>query len=317
MKIRRGASLVAILQPAGRSGRSFLLSSLILLGLLLAGCTEKARTLHVGVSQFEVQSMLAIDAIDRLRLAEVAPAARSPAQATDELVRNVLDFEGEITVDALPVLIDPYALDAAAMAESDRRWAAFIGDMRTQYTAFARIFDSIERASFTGREAIRQTKPYVEKLTAQMAFFADSIARNPPQLLQQRSAMLQGLNDIKAGSAPTDEKARQIARWRDDWLALEAAEGELMRQTVEQCVKAAIIGREIRQQIEIYDDVTLDDIVEAMNRGFQIAQSVTGDDYAQLRGRADEIVQTIRADPVWSSVADTVLREINAARGAA
>lgn len=279
--------------------------------LALGACAEKARTLHVAVVQFEAESIAAVDAIDVMRRAEIAPPRQSPAEATDQFVKNVLEFEGDITSDALPIVIDPYTVDPSKLAEIDKRWSAFLGDLRLQYTAFARIFDSIERASFTGRKAIQEAKPYIEKLTAQMAFFADSIEQHPPRLLQYRNALLAQLNLIKASNQSTEDKRQQIASWRDDWIAMEAAEAELMRATVERCVKAAIVGREIRQQIADYNNISLADIVEAINRGFLIAESITGDDYSELHARADEIIQTIKSDPIWSSVADTVLRELN------
>ena len=291
--------------------RPFLLLGVIALGLSISGCMAKARTLHVAVSDFKNESVAAVDAIDAMWRAEIAPPPLSHAAATDAFVERVLILEEPVTSETLPIILDPYAIGAAEQQQLEERWSAFLGDLRLQYVTFASIFDNIERASFTGRDEIAEAQPYVEKLTAQLAYFAQSIADRPPQLVQHRGALLARLDAIQQGNDPESEKRKQIALWRDDWLAMQATESDLRDRTIKQCVKAAIIGQTVRDQIAAYGDVTMADLVEAINLGFQLAQSATGNDFAGLRGRVDEITQSIQADPVWSNSVNEILGQIN------
>jgi len=291
-------------------GRIVLILGLFALSLPVAGCMAKARTLHVAVNEFKNESTAAIDSIDAMWRAEIAPPPQSQAAAADAFVERVLSLDSEVTGDTLPIILDPYSLSPEEYKALEEKWGAFLGDLRMQYLTFASIFENVERASFTGRSAIEEAKPHVERLTAQLAYFAQTIEDAPPRLIQHRNALLQRLNEIQQGSAPEGDKRKQIALWRDDWLAMEAAENDLRDRTVRQCIKAALIGKTVRDQIGAYGDLTLQDLVEAINLGFQVAQSVTGDDYASLRSRTQEITQSIEADPVWKNSVDEILRQI-------
>ncbi len=293
-----------------RSGNPLLILGLLVLSLSLGGCMAKARTLHVAVNDFKNESVAAVDAIDTMWRAEIAPPPLSPAEATDAFAARVMALDSPVTGETLPIVLDPYAMNEADRKKLEERWNLFLGDLRTQYVTFAAIFDNVERASFTGRDEIAEAQPFVEKLTAQLAYFAKSIGDNPPQLIQHRGALLARLNTLQDSDAPEAEKRQQLALWRDDWLAMEAAENDLRDRTIQQCVKAAIIGKTVRDQIAAYGELTQADLVEAINLGFQLAQSATGNDFAGLRGRVDEITQSIQGDPVWSNSVNEILSQI-------
>jgi hypothetical protein len=294
-----------------RFGKPFWILGVLALSLSLSGCMAKARTLHVAVDEFKNESVSAVDAIDTMWRAEIAPPPLTQSAATDAFVDRVLALDGNVTGEILPIVLDPYAISDTEQKQLEARWNVFLSDLRLQYVTFAAIFDNVERASFTGRSTIEEAQPYIEKLTAQLAYFAKSIEDNPPQLIQHRGALLARLNTLQESSIPEAEKRQQIALWRDDWIAMETSEAALRDQTIRQCVKAALIGKTVRDQIAAYGDLTQADLVEAINLGFQLAQSATGNDFAGLRGRVDEITQSIQADPVWSTSVDEVLGQIN------
>lgn len=294
-----------------RFGKPFWILGVLALSLSLSGCMAKARTLHVAVNEFKNESVSAVDAIDTMWRAEIAPPPLTQSAATDAFVDRVLALDGNVTGEILPIVLDPYAISDTEQKQLEERWNAFLSDLRLQYVTFAAIFDKVEGASFTGRSTIEEAQPYIEKLTAQLAYFAKSIEDNPPQLIQHRGALLARLNTLQESSIPEAEKRQQIALWRDDWIAMETSEAALRDQTIRQCVKAALIGKTVRDQIAAYGDLTQADLVEAINLGFQLAQSATGNDFAGLRGRVDEITQSIQADPVWSTSVDEVLGQIN------
>jgi hypothetical protein len=199
-------------------------------------------------------------------------------------------------------------------------WNSFLQEMNDQYTSFSKIFDDIEQASFAGKDSVQKAAPHIKVLTAQLVFFADQVARHPPQLLQRRSALITKLNDIKTAEVSLGEKRRRIAEWRDRWLSLLAEEDQLARQTIEQCLKAAAIGRGVSRQIEAYNDLSLDDISDGLNRLLATASAFSGQDLSGLQADVKRVAADIKADPTWARATDVAIRKVNdalAARGKA
>ena len=283
----------------------------LLFAVAVAGCAGKAHTLKVAVGQFEVESIAAVNAIDDMHKEEIASAKRSPSAATNSFVDNVLKSTREATGERIEFWLNPQKVERKP--ETERAWADFIEHLRNQYFTFSRIFDQIEQASFTGRKVVQKSVPYIEKLIAQLAYFASSIDKNPPKFLDRRSALIVVLKNIRYGEADKEEKRRQIGEWRDKWLGLTAEEKELKRKTTEQCLIAVTIGLEIRKQMLAYNKVSLDDLSEAFTRILFVAGALTGKDFSSLQEKSERIVSEIENDPVWQRAASIALEEINKA----
>lgn len=302
----------------------------------LAGCAGKAQTLMLATSQFEAESLAAIDRVQRAIEAEVAPPARSDAEAQQEFVGLIMGFTGAIDEGAIELALDPDAIDLTAAV--DKRRADMIQRLRVQYASFARVFDRLDQGSFFARNDVGKAAPFAEKLTAQMVGFAESFAARPIQFTQSRNQLVLDLQLLRGGDAATpttDEKrrrrlalyglaanggvsdaelARSIAVWRDRWLQLLRDENNLTRETVAQCLKAAMLGSEVRTQIVNYNQLSIKDISEAMSLAVGVAGTVTGEDLSDLEARIGEVKSAIESDPGWSALATTFLDELNKAR---
>jgi hypothetical protein len=282
--------------------------------LSLFSCAGKARTLHLGVTQFKVESIAAVDAIDEMRKKEIAPEERNPVESTNSFVDNVLKSKRS-AVGRVERWIDPFK--PKPNPETEKEWAELIQNLKEQYLTFARIFDEIQRASFTGRAVVEESVPHIEKLVTQLAYFADAINQNPPQLLNRRSALIADLEKIRktiGNTAAEDvpmETRNKIAEWREKWLMLMAAENELNRKTTEQCLKAVTIGLEVRKQMIAYNQVSLQDISEALSMAFSLAGAITGEDLSTLQARTEWVIEEINSDPVWSSATKQLVKEIS------
>lgn len=272
--------------------------------VVLAGCTEKAQALRIAAAQFETEAGAAISAIDDMRRQEVAPAVRSPSEQSQEFVAGLKKLSGTLDEKTVEVLLRPYDIEPNERVE--KAWADFIGELRQQYAEFRSVFDRIEQASFTARNQVAAAKPFAEKLTAQMAFLAQEIGKNPPKFLQQRTALIDELRKIRASG--TDEAS--AARWRDRWIALEENEVKLQRGVVAQLLKAATIGREVRDKIAAYDQLSVEEIGNGIAGALRLAETITGDDLSELRGRSQNLMSEINNDPVWNSVAQSGLAKI-------
>ncbi len=132
-----------------------------------------------------------------------------------------------------------------------------------------------------------------------------AIANLSPRLHAVRKKWLTSLADANERQA--------IAQWQERWLALVAEEDELKRKTVEQCIKAVTIGLEIRKKMKEYNQISLEDISEALNRVLVLAGTVTGENYSRLQAQADKVFKDIKNDPVWQNATDLALREVNKA----
>ena len=297
-----------------RRKNSMLWVFIFCLCLSFISCAGKARTLHLGVTQFQVESIAAVDAIDDMRKKEIAPEERSPVESTNSFVDNVLKSKRK-AAGRIERWIDPFK--PVPKPETEKEWAKLIQNLKDQYLTFVRIFDEIERASFTGRAVVEESVPHMEKLVAQLAYFADAINQNPAQLLSRRSALIAELEKIRktiGDTAAEDvpmETRNKIAEWREKWLVLMAAENELTRKTSEQCLKAVTLGLEVRRLMITYNQVSLQDISEALSTAFSLAGAVTGEDFSNLQARTEWVVQEINADPVWTSATKQLLKEIS------
>lgn len=278
---------------------------------ILNGCSGKAQALRTAAGYFEAESLAAVQAIDQMRQREIAPPPRTAAAATSTFVHNVLQSRQPATVERIAFWLDPEAI--ALSPETTRAWMEFLDDLRLQYTTFAAIFERLEQASFTARDTVPQAIPLVEKLTAQLAYFAQSIMQHPPQFQQQRAALVADLEAIRQRQEPDGDKRQRLSEWREQWLALLAAEAALERATVEQCLKAAILGQAMRQQLLDYNRLSLGDISEAARRALRLAGALTGRDVSHLQARTAQIVTSIDNDPQWKSAAEAALRRIHTA----
>ena len=294
------------------STRKCVLGLLLIASLGLSACTpEKARALKTAVVQFRGEALAAVNHIEALLKKEIEPAPRSQAATTEEFVRNVLSSQKpRLNADDIRLALDPYAVAPDPSLEARR--AAFLGELRLQYSTFASIFDEVEGGSFLARDAVRRSGEPAEKLTLQMAAFAESVNRYPPQLLQYRTALLQKINDTRKDANLSDaEKGRRLAEMADEWRTLEAAEAELQRSTVEQCLKAAELGFEVQRLIQEYDRLSLDDLNFYIARALGTASALTGKNLDGLKARSSELFARIKQDSTWSSVADQALNRIN------
>ncbi len=282
----------------------------LLIGLM-TGCAGKARTLRVAAAQFKAESISAVNAIDEMRKKESAAPEKTPAEAAAVFENNALNSNSTVTLERIKLWEDP---DAVGLnPETEKAWSEFIAEMRMQYTTFSGIFDEIQQASFFGRKIVKRGAPHVENLTAQLIYFAKSIQRNPPIFLQRRAALMAELQTIKDSGADEIDKRRELSAWRDRWLALGEEERAMEQKTAAQCLKAALIGKEIQNQILNYDKLSMNDITEGLAAVIGVAGAVTGRDLSHVQSQVDGVVAEIDKDPVWKEASALALGEMNKA----
>jgi len=216
-------------------------------------------------------------------------------------------------------------IDVACLVEapeSEAQWQAFLQKMRKQYTTFAATFASLDRGSLFAASDVEETIPILDKLLVQMTSFAKSIKENPAEFIRERSAIAAEIEQVykeMRSSGTTDEKANSITDLK--LLELErrlrkiySAEKQITREAMEQALKAATLGTELRKLLVDYDKLSLDDIAEGLTIAFKLAAVIPGLDISGLKAQTEAIITDINKNEDLKTFFDEALSEINKAR---
>jgi len=299
------------MNPAKR-GFSFFLSAVLLsLSLLLGSCAQKAKTIQVGAAQFEAESLAAIDKIDELRRQEIEAAPQSPEKASEFFIAAVKSSQKPFTRQTLRIILNPFQ---RTVPRSEAQWGAFLQKMRAQYTTFAATFSSLDRGGLFAGSAVEQTIPILDKLIAQMAAFADSLIKHPPEFLAERAAIAAELEIIRETKPFTEVTDVRLLDAERRLRALASAEEQMARDTIEQALKAATLGTELRKLLLDFNNLNVNDIAEGLAKAFKLVSGIPGLDLAGLESSTNQLVAQIKADASLQTFFNTALGEISRAR---
>jgi hypothetical protein len=325
---------MSILTNIGNDSRrrsSFLLTCFLVAGSLsLGGCSvEKARALQGAAVQFKTESLTAIDAIDAMRQRELEAPPRSQVDVRQGFINRILNSRVELNSRVIDLAIDPFQPPRVA------EWEDFITDLRGQYEGFSAIFDKVNSGTVVSREEVKKSAEYARTLTVQMALLADAINKNPPVLNQYRAGVIVRLRKLRqdyqtlltrlkngnlaAGetlqslSQRKSEMENQTGELMGEWQQIKQEEQRLLETTVAQCTKAAVMGKELIEVANRYDNLDLNQLNTLIPRILTTAAAFTGRDYTAVKVKATNIVSEIRSDPLWSNVAQRLLDRANSA----
>lgn len=296
--------------------------------LSLSSCSvEKARALQGAATQFKTESLAAIDAIDEMRKRELEAPPRSQAEVRQSFIYRILNSKSDINSTVIDLAIDPFQPPKVA------DWDDFIADLRNQYEGFAAIFDKLNSGALVSRDEVRKSAEYAKTLTVQMVLLADAIDRNPPVLSQHRAGAVvrfrklrqeyqivlgklkngTGTETLQLLSQRKSELENQAGEMMGEWQQIKQEERRLLETTVAQCMKAAVIGKDVIEAADHYDDLDLNQLNALIPRILTTASTLTGRDYSKLQLKATGMVAQIRSDPFWSSVTSKLLDRANMA----
>jgi hypothetical protein len=301
---------------------------LVVSSFSLGGCSvEKARALQNAAVQFKNESLLAINAIDTMRQKELEPPERSPADMRQGFISRILNSSVELNSAVLDLAIDPYKPPKVP------KWDEFITDLRGQYEGFASIFDKLDGGRQVDLSEVKKSAEYAKILTAQMALLADAINKNPPRLNQYRAVVIIRLKKVrqdyqtvqtKIKNGTGNETLQQLIQRRSDletqtgeamseWLQIKQEEKKLLEATIAQCMKAVIMGKELLEVANRYDDLDLNQLNATIPRILTAASALTGRDFGAISAKASQIATDIRSDPLWSDVTRRLVDRVNTA----
>lgn len=279
---------------------------LLLLSIPLSGCTpEKARALRLAAIQFKAESLTAIQAIEQMHQREITPPPLSQAKLRNNAINNFLTTNEEINLpETVNFLIDPDKPQIDLNVQEV--WQAFINKMNSQYEALAVIYDEVEGGSLFAADAVQKSSQHARNLTLQMAAFATVIDKHPPILIEDRSIVVAELETLRLEyqqrqkNGESDENLvllkNRAGEFFDTWQQIAIEEQKLRETTVAQCLKAAVLGKNLTQLTEKYNKIALDDINSIIARILDTAAAITGRDYASLKTTAANLFAQIKND---------------------
>lgn len=306
--------------------RHWTTTTMAILGLTLSSCSpDKARAIRVGAIQFRNESFSCVDSVNLMRQRELEPAPRTLAEIQQGFAENLWELnqnnlqqlaeEGNL----VSFLRDPNSTELSAGAEN--AWKGFLLPVKEQYSAFAAIFDDLERGNFLAADAVGDSIQSAEKLTVQMAGIAQSVVDNPPQMIQYRTRVSSQLIDLKEEyqnleDISTSDPAFQLFRDRaiellGAWEQVESLEQELLVTTVTPCLKAASLGNELLPLIRSYDDLDLDTINSFIATVLNQVGLLSQQDFSTVTLKIENVIADIKSDEDMRVSVSMILDEIN------
>jgi len=293
---------------------------LLVVSVALSGCTpEKARSLQLAAVQFKAESLAAINAIVQMHRRELELPPQFQAEAKNSFINAVLNPEIPINNSIQVEKLTQFNASARPAPE----WDTFVAELNNQYGQFEAIFNDLEKGSFLAAKAVDKSAQPARLLTVQMALFADEISQNPPQLYRYRSALIVKLRKLRSqyqdlianqGSEQEIQQLRnQVGTAMDEWQQVKSEEQELLRTTVAQCTKAAMLGTDLSGLIERYDKLDLDELNSIIAIVLNNVSSITGQDYNQVKLRLAAVTNAINQDPILKQFADRALEQVGGA----
>lgn len=285
----------------------FLLST----SLIFGACANKAKMIQAGATQFEAESLAAIERIDELRRKETEATPLPREQASKLFVELVKKSTGQINLETLETLREPLKTKTP---KSEAQWQAFLQKMRQQYTTFAATFASLDKGSWFAAANVKATIPILDKLIAQMAAFARSIQDHPAEFIRERAAIAAEMEQVRERRPFTEVTDLKLLELERRLREIAAAEEQITRDTIEQALKAATLGTELRKLLVNYDKLSLDDIAEGLSIAFKLVGGIPGLDLSGLNAVTDDLITQIKADESLRKPFETALSEISSAR---
>jgi hypothetical protein len=288
-----------------------LTSILLSASLLLGGCASKAKLIQVGAVQFETESRAAIEKIDELRRKEIEMLPLSPEQASEFFVKAITKSSGNITLSKLRILTEPHKTQKS---KSDPDWQAFFVKMHQQYSMFTSIFASLDKGSLLAAPDVKDTIPILDKLIGKLAAFSKSIKSNPVVFIPQRAAIAAELEKDRDYNDSPDVKRLKLLEIEKRLRAISSEEEKITRETIEQSLKAARLGAELRKLIVNYEELSVDDNSEGLFAAFKLVSSIPGLNLSGLQAETEGLISEINADLNLKKFLDPAIGEINKAR---
>ena len=249
--------------------RSILWLACAMLVLAVSGCTEdKALALQSAAVQYRDQAVRAL----ALTAGGIRAATAMPATTAEQLAGKLKTLNKPIDAETLEFLLGNDAELASAAREATRPLDA----LRERVIAFSAIFDNLPRGSYLARDEVRRVIPVALRMNQSLLDMAQQIEAGTVRIVDnaRRIEIIEDINAAVAMPAGTarDQALQRAAR---SMLELAARERQMQADASANLLRAAEIGNTLIGLARNYDQVSLRDVLSALNDALVLAGRIS------------------------------------------
>jgi hypothetical protein len=288
--------------------------------LIISGCSkEEAKALKDTAKLFGDESIAAINATETMILREVQEPTQTEEEEKALFLRAVLrqQLSDQDLANNLDRLMNPPQSSKIAVGNL----GAYMASLREQYGTLVAIYDDLERGHLLANEALKKSKAPLEKLTVQMAYLAVCVDQYPANLIKDKSKVLTEIIRLRRTYFKTSDPAvkkdieSKMVEQFLQWKQIEKNQQELTQNVLQHSIKAAMLGRELREKIDRYGDITLEGLNSLLINVLDIVSTVSGQDYSGLKKQANQVWEIIKNDEDFRGSAELILSQFNSNSG--
>jgi hypothetical protein len=193
--------------------------------------------------------------------------------------------------------------------ETDKPKSEFeqeLENLTAEYDTALEIFQNLENIDYGSSKIVARTAQPARCLTVKMLLLAKQIQSRPPKPNDpQRVLISLRLNQLRKQynnpelSAQTnpEEIKRQVAEQIDEWLAVNAAEKQIIEESISKLVIAADTGRKLSKLIDDYANLNFEVIATRVTQIMGVTANLTGRDYSSVLTKMKTLESAINEDP--------------------
>ncbi len=270
--------------------------------ITLSSCTpEKRKMLALTAGSFRDQAVDAIASVKKIYQLNDVPI---DSKIYSDLIVNQLLTDPRINYG------DPLAVDKIITGENQSNKQPSELDqqldaLQAEYETSVEIFNNLENIDFASARIVAKTAAPARCLTVKALLLAKQIQEKPPKLknpqrviigLKLRQLRKQYNNTKIPSPLPPAEIRRQVAEQIDEWIKVNAAEKQMINESIAKLLLVASTGKKLSQLIDDYPNLSFEVIASRVTQIVGVATNFTGKDYSSIVGKISSLEHAISQD---------------------
>ncbi|WP_144051209.1 hypothetical protein [Calothrix sp. PCC 7507] len=177
--------------------------------------------------------------------------------------------------------------------------------LQAEYETAVEIFNNLENIDYGSARIVAQTATPARCLTVKTLLLAKQIQEKPPKpnnpqrviiALKLQQLRRQYNNPNISSPLPPAEIKRQVAEQIDEWLKVNAAEKQILNESITKLLLVADTGKKLSQLIDEYPNLSFEAIATRVTKIIGVAANFTGKDYSSTLGKISSLEYAINQD---------------------
>lgn len=268
----------------------------ISLSFVISGCNEeKAQALMNAAEVFKNESRKAILAYEELLLAGLDSPQLSEKEIIVAIVDKAKEYKNKNKKIEYANIIKGTLQDPLQSARIDVK--ALVQRQSFIYETFSDALTNLKRGSYFSSEPVSCAEEMARRLVINIANYKEAIKKHPISLVVPEENASMVLEDAVKNGTESDQKdaARTI-------YELYNKKEDLNNKVATQAVIAAEAGLKVINAAENYDKLSIDDLLNLLNKALNIAGSIEGIDTTKALTKLDQLSSDAKGDEHWQRI---------------